>query len=93
MRGAASQILTFRLQVRYFWTQTEIELVLSGHFEVLSFVSDREVRLTVWGHVASFCVHRRRVDVVGVVFRAHGPCVSFLALSGRKVFLIIGTAG
>ncbi len=45
MASRAVQVFTFRLQVSDGWTQTEVELVLSNNFEVLSFVgSEVEVR-------------------------------------------------
>ena len=48
--GETVQALTFRLQVCDRWAQTEIELVLSNNFEVLSFVSNC-IRVTVIGGV------------------------------------------
>lgn len=65
--AVAFQILTFRLQVSHGRTQTEVELVLSNHFEVLRFVS--KAQGTGAGRVVGLGVLSGQVDVVRVVFQ------------------------
>ena len=70
-------VFAFRLQVSHGWTQAEVELVLSNHFEVLRFVSKAvsgswvaAVRGTKTGCVVGLRVLCCQIDVVGIVLQA-----------------------
>ena len=89
---AALQILTFRLQVSHRRTQTEVELVLSNHFEVLRFVC--KAQGTGASCVVGLGVLRGQVDVVGVVFQTTGVGFSVVATTQcRNTILLVGTFG
>jgi hypothetical protein len=76
--AAEPEVFTFSLNVADGRTQTEVELILSNGFEVLSFVSEPSAS----GHVAGFAVvHDCQVDVVCVVFQPGCPCFSFVAFA------------
>lgn len=88
--AVAFQILTFRLQVSNGRTQTEIELVLCSHFEVLCFVS--KAQATSASCVVGLSVLSCQVDVVRVVFQAAGVGFSIFAVAQQaSCVLIVGT--
>lgn len=84
---AVFQVLTFRLQVRHGWTQTEVELILRNHFEVLRFVSPAQVART--GRVVSLSILCSQVDVVRVVFQTTGIglCAIAFTVVARSVLV------
>ncbi|STW80306.1 Uncharacterised protein [Klebsiella michiganensis] len=81
--AVAFQILTFGLQVSHGRTQTEVELVLSNHFEVLRFVS--KAQGTGASCVVGLGVLSRQVDVVGVIFQTTGIGFSVIAAAQSQL--------
>ncbi len=74
-----TQVFTFRLQVCYRRTQTEVELVLSNSFKVLCFV--RPTQGTYASCVIGLGVLSSQVDVVSVVFQTTGVGFSTVAVT------------
>lgn len=85
--AVAFQILTFRLQVSHGRTQTEVELVLSNHFEVLRFVS--KAQGTGAGRVVGLGVLSGQVDVVRVVFQTAGVGFSVVATTQCQLAVLV----
>jgi hypothetical protein len=95
--GVVADVLTFGLQVSNGWTQTEVELVLSNHFEVLRFVSKTEgiccaaaVRGAKTGCVVGLGVLRCQIDVVCVIFQAAAVDVSTIAVTVYTCCVLVG---
>ncbi|STK50883.1 Uncharacterised protein [Escherichia coli] len=87
-----TQVFTFRLQVCYRRTQTEVELVLSNSFKVLCFV--RPTQGTYASCVIGLGVLSSQVDVVSVVFQTTGVGFSTVAVTDvQRAVLIISTFG
>ncbi len=91
-------VLTFRLQVSNGRTQTEVELVLSNHFEVLRFVciTANSVCIAITaetGRVVGLGVLSCQVNVVRVVFQTTGVGFSVITTTFGQRVLIISTFG
>ncbi len=80
-------VFTFRLQVSHGWTQAEVELILSNHFEVLRFVSPALIANA--GRVVSLSILCSQVDVVRVVFQTTGVglCAIAFTVVARSVLV------
>ncbi len=80
-----TQVFTFRLQVGYRRTQTEVELVLSNSFEVLCFVCPTQG--TYASCVVGLGILSSQVDVVSVVFQT--TSVGFSTVAVTQITLTI----
>src|SRR5690606_27117125 len=87
-----TQVFTFGLQVSHGRTQTEVELVLRNHFEVLRFVSPTQgARASCVVGLGVLC---GQIDVVGVIFQTTGVGFSAIAVTNiSNAVLVVGTFG